>query len=196
MRWFKVGWKSAKGRRRRKEESVEIERRLVGAKSRSTRRRSRAPGWKRRGRLRARMAARVHLTPIFPARGSVALSPSSSSPSASSAAAGPRSRLCHFFALVVSLSLSLFSILEDPKSLRLGHESAWSTAPPEAPTLSPFAPAPFNASALTLPTHPTLPLPRSSLPNYSPLVISSPTCPPILPFFLSLLFLSSPLRGA
>lgn len=131
--------------------------RLVGAKSRSTRKRSRASRWKRRGRLRARMAARVHLTPIFPARGSAALSAHRRRPhSLSRSRPGPRSRLCHFFA-----PSPLFSILEDPKSLRWGTK-AHGPQRLRKPPLSPFAPAPLTllfASALTLslPTHPIHP---------------------------------------
>lgn len=122
--------------------------------SRLTRKRSRAPRWKRRGRLRARMVARVHLTPIFPTRGSAALSAHRRR-----RRPGPRSRLCHFFA-----PSPLFSILEDPKSLR---ESAWSTAPPEAPTLT-LRSRPFNAS-LRFRVNPTHAPYHSSLPNcYSP----------------------------
>lgn len=73
--------------------------------------------------------------------------------------------------------------LLDPRRSKvpsLGHESAWSTAPPEAPTFTPRS-RPFNASLRfrvnPVPTH----APHSSLPIL--LVISSPTCPPILLFF-------------
>ena len=131
---------------------------------------SRASRWKRRGRLRVTMVARVHLTPIFPTRGSVALSahrrPHSLSRSRSRSRPRPRSRLRHFFH-----PSPLFSILEDPKVLSLRRESAWSIAPPETPTVLSFATRPFNAplrpwfrnaSALTpVPTH----APHSSLPS-------------------------------
>lgn len=164
---------------------------MVGAKSRSTRRRSRAPGWKRRGRLRARMAARVHLTPIFPARGSVALSPSSSSPSASSAAAGPRSRLCHFFALVASLSLSLL----DPRGSKVpspGPRERMVHGASGSPHPFTLRARPFQRFRVNYPR--TLPSPSPVHPYLTAILLLSSLLQLVLPSFLSSYpYFSSPL---
>lgn len=101
---------------------------------------SRVSRWKRRGRLRATMVARVHLTPIFPARGSVALSahrrPRSLSRSRSRSRPRPRSRLCHFFTRHLSSRSSKIQSPFGRTRKRMVHGASGS--PHRSPSLPPL----------------------------------------------------------